>query len=236
MKAKALAATVSKVNAFISYSHKDRKDAGQTKTVLDTLGIDAFLAHEDIHISHDWRDRILQKLRRCELFIPLLSASFLASQWAPQEIGFIVSRPNVKIIPISLDETVACGFIGNIQSKRIDEEEVTSGFLLPALVHHFPRAIIPHLIERVRAARDFRTGEARMERLLPYFGDLTVAETKVLAENCVKNNQIWDAVKCRDNYLPELIRVQGKHMGVKNRRALQYQITAHDWYRAEEHE
>jgi len=139
-------------------------------------------------------------------------------------------------MPISLDETVACGFIGNLQSKRIDEEEVTSDFLLPGLVHSFPRTIFPHLIELVRTAGNFRAGEGRLEQLLPYFEDLTPSETKALTENCVKNSQIWDAVKCRDNYLPELIRVQGKNMGVKNRRALQYQITAHDWYRPEEDE
>jgi hypothetical protein len=228
--------SLQKIKAFISYSHKDRKYAGQAKRVLRVFGIDAFLAHEDIHVSHDWRDRITQELKRCELFLPLLSKTFLTSEWAPQEIGFIVSRPEVKVIPIALDETIAFGFISNIQSRRIDEEEVTGDFLLPALIHNFPRTIFPFLIDLVRTAGTFRTGEARLERLLPYFGDLTQAEAKVLAENCVKNSQIWDAMRCRENYLPELIRVQGKNMGVKNRRALQYQIANHDWYRPEEHE
>jgi hypothetical protein len=236
MKTKALAAAHPKVNAFISYSHEDRKYAGQTKSVLANFGIDAFLAHEDIHVSHDWRDRILQELKRCDLFVALLSERFLASKWAPQEVGFIVWRPEVRVMPISLDETVACGFISNVQSKRIDDEGVTSDFLLPALVHNFPRTTLPDLIELVKTATTFRAGEGRLERLLPYFEHLTPTETKVLAENCFKNSQIWDAAKCRDSYLPELIRIQGKNMGVKNRRALQYQITAHDWYRAEEHE
>ena len=236
MRAKAAASALPKVNAFISYSHDDRKYAGQTKAVLATFGIDAFLAHEDIHVSHDWRDRILQELKCCKLFVALLSKKFLASKWAPQEVGFIVSREEVKIMPISLDDTVACGFIGNIQSKRIVEEEVTSDFLLPGLVHNFPRSVFPHLIKGVADARTFRTGEARLERLLPYFANLTPAEAKLLAEHCVKNSQVWDAKDCRDNYLPEFLRIQGKQMGVQNRRALRYQIAKHDWYRAEEHE
>lgn len=235
MRAKATPKILPKVNAFISYSHEDRKYAGQTKTLLGTFGIDAFLAHEDIHVSHDWRDRIIQELKRCELFLALLSKRFLASKWAPQEIGFIISRPEVKIMPISLDETVACGFIGNLQSKRIDDEEVTSEFLLPGLIHNFPRTIFPHLIKDVAVAGTFRTGEAKLERLFPYFANLNGPEVKLLAENCVKNSQIWDAAECRDHYLPEFIRIQGKNMGIENRRALQYQITAHERYRAEEH-
>ncbi len=224
------------INAFISYSHKDRNFARQAKSVLGTFGIDAFLAHQDIGVSHDWRDRIVQELKRCELFLPLLSKNFLASQWAPQETGFIVSRPDVKVIPIALDGTIAFGFISNIQSRRIDGEEITSDFLLPALVNNFPRSIFPHLIDLVRTASSFREGEAKLERLLPYLKDLTPDEAKALAENCVKNPQVWDAMRCRDNYLPEFIRIQGKHMGVKNRRALQYQITNHDSYRPTEHD
>lgn len=230
-----MAKAAQRVAAFISYSHEDRKYAGQTKEILATFGIDAFLAHEDIHVSHDWRDRILHELRRCELFVPLLSERFLGSKWAPQEIGFIVSRPDVKIMPISLDSTIACGFISHLQSKRI-EEEVTAEFLLPGLIHNFPRTILPHLIELVRTAGNFRTGEARLERILPYVDILKPAEAKALAENCRRNSQIWDAVKCRDSYIPELIRAQRKNIGAENRRALEYQIKNHDWYRAGERE
>lgn len=236
MRSAKLNGGLQKLNAFISYSHEDRRYAGQAKKVLGRFGIDAFLAHEDIHVSHDWRDRIIQELKRCELFLPLLSKNFLISKWAPQEVGFIVSRPEVKVIPVALDDTIAFGFISNIQSRRIDEEEVTADFLLPALIHSFPRTIFPHLIDLVRTAGTFRTGEARLERLAPYFAELTPSEAKVLAEHCVKNSQIWDAMRCRENYLPEFIRIQGKNMGAKTRRALQYQIATHDWYRPEEHE
>lgn len=236
MRSKTTSLAPPKIGAFISYSHEDRQYAGQIKAALAAFGIDAFLAHEDIHVSHDWRDRILQELKRCQLFVALLSERFLMSKWAPQEIGFIVSRPDVKIMPISLDATVACGFIANLQSKRIKEDEPADEFLLPGLVHTFPRAVFPHLIELVKTAGSFRTGENRLERLLRYFEELAPSEAKVLAENCVRNSQVWDAVKCRENYLPELIRVQGKNMGIKNRRALQYQITVHDWYRPEGHE
>ena len=145
--------------------------------------------------------------------------------WAPQEIGFIVSRPKVKVSPMALDETIAFGFISNIQSRRIYEEEVTGDFLLPALIHGF----------RVRLRAPFELAKPEGTPP-PYFAELTPAEAKVLAENCVKNSQIWDAVRCRDNYIPEFIRTQGKNIGAENRRALQYQIANHDWYRPKRQE
>jgi hypothetical protein len=67
--------------AFISYSHADRKYGAQAKSVLARVGIEAFLAHDDLHVSDQWRNRIIEELKRCDLFVPLLSANFIASKW-----------------------------------------------------------------------------------------------------------------------------------------------------------
>src|SRR5687768_1855742 len=104
------------LRAFISYSYEDRAFGTQAKDVLGAASIDAFMAHDDLEVTDHWRDRILEELRRCELFVPLLSEHFLRSKWAPQEIGFIVSRPDVVIAPLSLDGTRSFGFISPIQS------------------------------------------------------------------------------------------------------------------------
>jgi len=73
-----------KRKAFISYSHKDREYAAQAKTALAEIGIDAFLAHQDIEVSAEWQERIKKELRACDVFVALLSADFLSSKWAPQ--------------------------------------------------------------------------------------------------------------------------------------------------------
>ena len=44
------------VTAFVSYSHVDRKFGHQAKDVLGEVGIDAFLAHEDMETSEQWRE------------------------------------------------------------------------------------------------------------------------------------------------------------------------------------
>ena len=70
------------MTAFVSYSNKDRKVGAQAKAVLGEFGIDGFLAHEDLEISEEWKERILDELRRCDLFVPLLSTNFVKSEWA----------------------------------------------------------------------------------------------------------------------------------------------------------
>jgi hypothetical protein len=236
MRAKEVIAGLPKINAFISYSQEDRGHAGQVKGVLADFGIGAFLAHEDIEVSHDWRERILQELRVCDLFVPLLSRNFLLSKWAHQETGFIVSRPEPAIVPLSIDETIPFGFISHVQSRRIPPAGVTTDFLLHPLARYFPRTILPNLIRSVADAGSFSSADARLKRLVPFFSQLTTAETQALADEAVKNAQIWDAQLCRDEYLPELIRLRGPDMDVKTRRALQYQLRHHTRYRPEEDE
>src|SRR4051812_24907224 len=119
-----------KPRAFISYSHADRKFGAQAKVALASLGLDAFLAHDDLYVSELWRERILEELRSCEVFVPLLSANSRVSDWTSQEIGFIVSRPEVIITPISIDATIPFGFIAHIQSRRIETDGVTRDFFV----------------------------------------------------------------------------------------------------------
>ncbi len=111
--------------AFISYSYSDREYARQTKQVLEEVGVSAFLAHEDLAVSEEWKDRIIEELKICDLFIPLLSKDFRRSKWAPQEAGFIASRPEVRIAPLSIDGTIPFGFIEHVQSGRIREGRVS---------------------------------------------------------------------------------------------------------------
>lgn len=121
------------VCAFISYSHQDRAYGAQAKGVLAEVGIEAFLAHDDLEVSEEWRERILIELRRCDLFVALLSANFLSSKWAPQEAGFIVSRPEVVIAPLSIDGTTPFGFLSHLQAGRITKDGITRELLVAPL-------------------------------------------------------------------------------------------------------
>ena len=219
--------------AFISYSHEDRKYGAQAKAVFVEVGIDAFLAHEDLDVSDEWRARIIEELNSCSIFVPLLSANFVASKWAPQEVGFIISRPSVAIAPVSLDGTMPFGFMSHVQGRRISKEGITRELLVEPLARRIPRQILPGLIKLASRAGTFRSAEALMAPLVEHFGNMTPDEAQTLAEASVKNDQIWAAQLCRDQYLPDFLSLQGKNIDRKTLRALKYQLENHTWYKGE---
>jgi hypothetical protein len=153
---------IPKTTAFISYSNKDRKFGALVKSVLAEVGIEAFLAHDDLHVSDEWRERIIEELKRCDIFVALLSSNFVESKWAPQEVGFIISRPEVAIAPISLDGTTPFGFISHVQSRTITKDGITRELLIEPLAKRIPRKIVPGLIQIVADAGNFRSAEVRM--------------------------------------------------------------------------
>lgn len=220
-----------RARAFISYSHRDRIYGAQVKTALASVDMDAFLAHEDLETSDVWRKRILEELQSCDVFIPLLSANFVASNWAQQEVGFIISRPETIITPLSIDGTIPFGFISHLQSSPIKSEAFTRELLIDKLAPKFPRQIIPALVRKAGAAADFRSAEKRMQPLVPLFPMFAPWEAQALADLAVDNGQIWDAALCKRKFLPEFIRVQGKFIDDATLRALTYQIERGEWYR-----
>ena len=219
------------VTAFVSYSHIDKEFGAQVKFVLGEVGIDAFLAHEDLETSEEWQQRIVNELHRCDIFVPLLSRNFVESKWAPQEAGFIaLSRPTVIISPLSIDGTTPFGFFANFQSSRIGNAGITRELLVEPLARRFPRKILPGLIRIAGEAGSFRHAEKLMRPLVPLFSIFTAEEAQALAEAAVRNGQIWSASQCRIQYLPEFIRVQGSKLHPETLAALQYQVENDKWY------
>ena len=73
-----------------------------------------------------------------------------------------------------------------------------------------------------------------MRPLVPHFSRFTAEEAQALAEASVRNGQIWDAALCRDEYLPEFIRVQESNIEPETLRALKYQVENGNWYRSQD--
>lgn len=218
------------MKAFISYSTTDKQIAGQVKNVLNEHRVDAFLAHEDIKVSQEWKDRIIQELNHADIFIPLLSAAFKESDWASQEIGLAFARGDVLFIPLSVDGTVPFGFISHIQGKRIPADGVHRDLLIDPIIDRFPHEIIPTLIERMAGARSFRGAEALMLPLVPHFDKFNDDEINAFATASIENGQIWDAADCRQKYLPAFLDLHWSKMNANKREALEYQVKHGQWY------
>ena len=230
----ALKQTAKKIRAFISYSTKDKVTAGAVKHALSSAGFDCFLAHDDLQVSEQWRERILEELSRCQVFFALLSANFVASPWGAQEIGIIVGRGDVPIVPLSLDSTLPFGFISHIQGKPLPEGGIDVGAVLEPLARKYPRLAIPILIRRVRDASSFRGAEAALQPLVALYDRLTDEELYDLADAAINNGQVWDASLCRTDYLPEMIEVAGKRLRPEQHRALSHQLLHNEWYPGDE--
>jgi hypothetical protein len=72
---------------FLSHIRQERHLVGDVKRRLEgSYGIDAFVAHDDIHPSKTWREQIKTALASCHLFVAFLHDGFHASQWCDQEV------------------------------------------------------------------------------------------------------------------------------------------------------
>ena len=198
------------MRAFISYAVAEKDFGGATKQALETLGVECFLAHEDIRISEEWKARIVQELQEVNIFVALLSAKFKASEWCSQELGFIVSRPDVVIIPLSIDGTIAYG--SHIQAQHFRSESEISTIVEHAMYVKKPRQMIPIQIGRVRGAGSFRGAEAAVRPLVPFFRSFTDTEVVDFADAAVNNGEVWDAALCRSEYLPKFVAANAKRI------------------------
>lgn len=85
---------------FLSHQHANRFFVGQVKTVLaDRFGTDAFVAHDDIEPSMEWRSVIKVALGSCHALAAFLDAKFHTSQWCDQEVGWALGR-SLPMIPV----------------------------------------------------------------------------------------------------------------------------------------
>jgi hypothetical protein len=218
------------VNVFISHSTTDKLIAGQFKSYLAQYGIPAFLAHEDITVSQEWKEKIIEALRQSNVFVFILSKAFKTSDWTAQEIGIAFSQGNVLFIPISLDGTKPFGFVSHVQSQPMPSNGVTYELLVEPIVGRFPRVVIPLLIERLAGAKSFRDAESLMLPLVPHFDKFNTSEANTFATESVKNGQIWDAHLCRTQYLPTFIKANRQKIETETLTALEYQIEKAERY------
>ena len=65
-----------KLSIFISYSNKDIKIEEKIKQTLESLSeFEVFIAKQDIPAGKTWESYLLQKIRECSCFIPLITAN-----------------------------------------------------------------------------------------------------------------------------------------------------------------
>jgi len=112
------------MRAFLSYQTGDKLVAGRVGKLFERLSITVFMAHEDIGVSEEWRLQILKEHGSADLFVPILSECYFPSVWCTQESGIAAFR-DMTMMPLSIDGTIPLGFIGHIQSTKINADSLS---------------------------------------------------------------------------------------------------------------
>ena len=198
---------------FLSYSTKDKKLAGEIKDGLEQYGQEVFLAHEDIEPSAKWVQRILSELDVYEVFIPLLTENFKASEWTDQEAGMAMAGNRI-IIPVKIKDDPH-GFISRYQALILSEDtQITCFEIMMTIYKQFkPRIKIKDiLIRKFGKSRNYDE-TSRNFQFLASFDKFTNRQVAQILEHAMSNDQIFHHYSCR-NWIRNFMKKNSKKIGL----------------------
>lgn len=180
---------------FLSHLATDKLKVSALKEQLRSRGISAFVAHEDITPSLQWRDEIELALQTMDALVALITPGFHDSQWTDQEIGWALGR-GLLVLPVRLGMDPR-GFAGKYQgvSGTLDNVSELANSIVKALKAN------PSTSEKMRSSfiaafsRIGNFSDAQMFRkILPDCGPFLESEKEVIWEACANNTQIYKAM------------------------------------------
>ena len=137
---------------FISHREEDRRRASDIANGLRELGHSAFVAHEDIPPTTEWRSQLLFALSTMTHFVGLVSDGFHESSWTEQETGYAYARKDVKRIFVKLSKTDPMGLASS-------EQAITSNW----------ENAVRHISKEIGSAPETRRGKpAGAESEIPF--------------------------------------------------------------------
>lgn len=214
--------TIDPVNdrlVFISYQTADRYVAGKLQKLFEEAGLVSFLAHEDIEVSAEWRERILEELGKARIFVSLLSKNYFKSPWCMQEAGIAAYR-GITSLHLSLDGEIPRGFSSNIQSVKADPENISIKQLVPGIVASDFDLGIELITNIIGRSGTFRNAEANLRMIVPYIQKMNDSQVKNLLEKICANNQVHHASQCASEYIPPLLESHGQLLDKEKRKFL----------------
>ena len=185
---------------FISYSYDIKRLAGKIKAYLDTYDFNCFLAHEDILPQTVWPAEILRALKRCDLFLPLLTPGFMESFFCQQETGFAHCR-EVEILPVMISKA-PMGMIADLQAVKFKKNEFDSSCW--KIIKHVAKRkslsepVLDALVTWFGESDSYDIAAQRAKKILNEF-DFTPRQIKNIRSHIKKNSQIHETKEARDS-------------------------------------
>lgn len=205
------------VRVFISHTYANRHLVGQVKTYLEgSYGCAAFVAHDDIVPSRQWREAIRAALNAADLLAAIVFDGFHESQWCDQEVGWALGRgiPIVPFRPSGFDRAAAKdGFIEEHQDASLDANSTggddarwIADRIFQSLGRHpSTRSLeVAAAVEALVTARNYDSTRRFWKIIQASPTGLGSDELRRLEYAVTSNSQVYDAVY-ETRPIPELI-------------------------------
>lgn len=179
------------IKAFLSYSTRDKRLAGELRDLLSTAGIDLFLAHHTLAPSTEWRQEIKRQIASREVFVLLLTKNFHSSKWADQEVGMAIAQRKT-ILPLQFPVR-PYGFTSDYQAISVTDVEESFWELIAGILSRHPKergSIRRRLVSALCGSTSFHAARNSLLVLQHNFFPLTRKEKAKILEASKVNDQI----------------------------------------------
>lgn len=113
---------------FLSHSmaEEDRDLVAQISAVIQTHGVDCYIAARDYHLGHSLPEKVETNIRSSDSLVALLTQGGAHRDWVNQEIGFAQGQRKL-IIPVVEVGVEPGGFLAGIEYVQLDRGNATHG-------------------------------------------------------------------------------------------------------------
>lgn len=169
---------------FLSHKTEVKKEVSALKESMTSFGVSSFVAHEDIHPTHEWQSEIESALSSADAFIAVLTEKFHESLWTDQEVGYALAR-GIPIIALRLGRD-PYGFIGKFQALSCTWESAPLE-LMKILIKQ--DRMVAAFADSARNVRNFDESN-RLALLLPYIDRISNESAATLVDAYNKNGEL----------------------------------------------
>lgn len=205
------------LRVFVSHSHIDREQASELKTQLNLLGVQAFVAHEDIEPTRQWLDEMRMALDSMHVLAALVTKDFKSSSWTDQEVGYAIAR-DTPVIPVKLGLT-PYGFMGDVQALRGKDAEPAWAKAVVRFAFgqsNLAVACFRSFLNAIENCPRYKVADTLLDEILPMVDEWTPKREKRFVERYNSNSQIYEAVRHRSaSFLTKLNQQATGHIDLK---------------------
>ena len=110
---------------FISYSREDSQWASRIMDILESNGISCWMDRAGITVGGKYTREIISAIKRCEIFLLVLSSNAERSEWVPKELGVAIQNRKY-IVPVKIENFTIEEFELQLENIQIFEADSLS--------------------------------------------------------------------------------------------------------------